>query len=128
MEKKFSVAQLYGYIVCIVTVVVILISIAALVSAIFDFNDPMHAEAQWRRMNLSSFEAYKIDVMKAQPKDQPIPDDETLHAAYEAAKNDWIEGVRFRAKRSLTISTLLIVISLILFITHWLWLRKLAKT
>jgi hypothetical protein len=55
-------AQVYGYAVCFITVIVMLISIKSVVDALFDLSDPIRAEGFFGRMGrpLTSFEVYKI--------------------------------------------------------------------
>ena len=128
-------AQIYGYAVCLVTVITFLISIAALVGAIFDLSDPLHASnfAFREGPSLASFENYKMDVLKSPPKGDGgsapayVPDDQTLHAMYDAAKNDRIQSVRLGARRTITVDSLLIIMCIVLFTTHWSWLRRLAR-
>jgi len=52
-----------------------------------------------------------------------IPDDETLRAMYEAAKNDKIQSTRHRSMQNIIIGGLLIIICIVLFITHWRWMQ-----
>ncbi|MCB9283598.1 MAG: hypothetical protein H6563_05935 [Lewinellaceae bacterium] len=56
-----------------------------------------------------------------------MPSDETLKAMYEAAKEDQIQRGRLDAIRSMTVSGSLIVISILLFLTHWFWMKRAAK-
>jgi hypothetical protein len=132
MEKPQKMAQIYGYLVCLVAVITILIAVSALVSAIIDLSDPIHSG--WAPpQNLASFDNYKMDILKSAPKEGEaartayIPDDQTLHAMYEAAKNDRIQFVRHEANRAIIINIILSVICILLFVTHWRWMRKLAK-
>lgn len=125
MEKQNKVRRIYGYAVAIIAIIVFIINIASLINALLDLSDPLHAERT--DTSLVSFESYKLDALKGLREDVPIPDDQTLRAMYEAAKNDVIQSVQFHSKRSMTVSGLLIVISIILFTTHLIWMRKLAK-
>jgi ABC-type uncharacterized transport system involved in gliding motility auxiliary subunit len=56
-----------------------------------------------------------------------IPDDQSLRAMYEAARNERIQSARHQANKSVVISSLLILICLGLFVTHWLWMQRLTK-
>ena len=133
MEKRYRIAQIYGYLVCLVAVIATLISLASLVGALIDLSDPLHAgDRGWP--DLTSFEAYKLDVLRS-TRGEPqvpapagyVPDDQTLRTMFEAAKADRIQSVRFRAYRSLAVSGLVIVVCITLFTTHWIWVRKLAR-
>lgn len=74
-----------------------------------------------------------MDILKSVPREGEsaktayIPDDQTLRAMYEAAKDDKIQRVRHEANRTIVIDIILIVICIVLFVTHWRWMRKLAK-
>jgi len=62
------IAQAYGYAVCFITVIVMLIAIKSVVDSAFDLSDPIHAEnGGFGRMtpSLSSFELYKIQSRRA---------------------------------------------------------------
>ncbi|HCW05881.1 MAG TPA: hypothetical protein DGG95_00755 [Cytophagales bacterium] len=130
MEKSQRIgSQIYGYTVCLVAVITFLITITSLVNAIIDKDDPLHSG--WNPAgspSLASFDNYKMDVLKNLPqsdsKGNIIPDDEKLKAMFEAAKADKIQSVNHQAYRSIVISSLLILVSATLFVTHWRWLKK----
>ncbi len=131
MEKAQKIgAQIYGYGVCLIAVITLLITITTLVNSIFDLQDPLHSGWRQPGASLASYENYKMDILKSTQKGEGtaqssyIPEEKTIMAMYEAAKDDKIQSAKHSAHQSITISTLLIVISIILFITHWQWLRK----
>jgi hypothetical protein len=134
MEKTHRIAQIYGYLVCLVAIITFLISVSALVYAILDLGDPLHAG--WtppERPSLASFENYRADILKSAPKEAEatkagyVLDEQSLRTMYEAAKNDKIQSVRHESNRSITLNTISIVICVVLFAVHWRWVRKLAK-
>jgi hypothetical protein len=136
MEKKNIIIQAYGYIICLVAVITFLISVTALVNAVIDKSDPLRAGRGWPSAsspNLASFENYKMDIIRSIPKDagtvaqNNIPDDQTLRTMYEAAKNEVIQTALFRARQQMITCLLIIVICVVLFITHWRWMQKLAR-
>lgn len=123
--------MIYGYLVCLVAVITFLITVTILVNSLMDLGDPLHAETYTPAgtPSLASFENYKVDILKSGEKEQNfIPDDATLKSMYEAARSDKIQGVKHRAHRSIIVSGILIVISVVLFITHWIWVRRLGKS
>jgi hypothetical protein len=135
MKKSQLIAQIYGYLVCLVAVITFLICISTLVNALLDLGDPLHAG--WNRdgsPSLASFDNYRMDVLKAPQKQSDItkasfvPDEQALRAMYNAAKDDKIQSERHTANKTVVVDVLLLVICLALFITHWRWMRKLAKT
>jgi len=129
MEKKHRITQIYGYAVCLVTVITFLIAITSLVNAIIDRSNPLYAG--WRNPelpSLASYENYKMDVLKSPQKESAyIPDEQTLRAMYEAAKTDIIQSVQHRTRRSIIVNSLLIVLCVVFFSTHWMWIRKLSR-
>jgi hypothetical protein len=135
MEKPQRMAQVYGYLVCLVAVITFLICASTLVYAVLDLGDPIHAGfTPAGTPSLASYDNYKMDILRSVPKESEsakagyIPDDQTLRAMYEAAKNDKIQNVRHDANRTIVIDSILIAICIVLFLTHWRWLRKLSKS
>ena len=123
-------ALVYGYTVCIVAVITFLICVSSLLNAVFDLNDPLHSGFNPQGSpSLASYENYKMDILKNLPKTDAVtaPSEETMKAMYQAAREDKITWVKSQARRNLTISSILIAICAILFITHWRWTRQLTK-
>lgn len=136
MEKPHRMAQIYGYIVCLVALITFIICLANIIPAIMDLGDPLHAGPAWSNQSqpsLASFENYKMDVLKSTSKEGEqkelsyIPDDQTLRAMYEAAKEDRIATARHGSVRTIVVTSIIIIASIILFITHWMWMRRLMK-
>ena len=126
MEKKTKIPQVYGYAVCIVAIITILISVADLITSVMDASDPLYAWGD--NKELSSFENFKVDVLKSGKNEASyVPDDTTLKAMYEDAKTHKIRRVKHQTTKSIIVSSILIVISLTLFITHWMWMRQVDK-
>jgi hypothetical protein len=134
MEKTQRVAQIYGYVVCLVAVITFLISIAQLVNSLIDLGDPIHAG--WSPENapsLASYENYKMDILKSSARQEEsakaayVPDEQTLHVMYQAARDNKIQLEKHRASRAIIINGILVVICVLLFATHWQWMRKLNK-
>ena len=132
------IAQVYGYAVCLITVVVMLISIKSVVNAVMDLTDPIRAESGgYGRFGgpLTNFDLYKIDARR-QPRgptrvaqagtlvtpSDSLSDDE-LRRLFDAEREQAIGNVKFRSLRTLIGSGLLIVLALVLFVVHWRWLR-----
>ncbi|MFL5500475.1 MAG: hypothetical protein ACJ79Q_04505 [Gemmatimonadaceae bacterium] len=147
-------AQVYGYAVCFITVIVMLISIKSVVDALFDLSDPIRAEGFFGRMGrpLTSFEVYKIAANRERtgavvtaggkpsvvvatrggPMLRPVPEppsrdtlsDADLRKMYDAEREDVISNARFQAKKSLLGNLLLLVLAGALFGIHWRWLKQ----
>ena len=128
MEKKSKAPLVYGYAVCIVAVITFLISIAGIIFAVMDLGDPLYAGRNYNKVSLASFENYKMDMLKSPDEKQAwVPDDDTLKVMYEAEKDDVIRRVKHDSMRSLYINAVLIIICIVLFLTHWRWMRRVGR-
>ena len=128
MEKKSKAPLVYGYAVCIVAVITFLISIAGIIFAVMDLGDPLYAGRNYNKVSLASFENYKMDMLKSPDEKQAwVPDDDTLKAMYEAEKDDVMRRVKHDSMRSLYINAVLIIICIVLFLTHWRWIRRVGR-
>lgn len=152
------VAQMYGYAVCFITVIVMLISIKAVVDAAFDLSDPIRSEGTrfgGTTPALTSFELYKIQSKRSPILSSPdgsvmiargggpVPaatatpskaaaadtlSDAELRRRYDAERAGVIGNVRFSATRTLVGNFLLIVLAAVIFVVHWRWLKKRTDT
>lgn len=129
MEKPHKMAQVYGYIVCLVAVITFLICLANLIPAVMDLGDPMHAGSIFvpaGNPSLASFENYKMDILKSNGKEGEsatpgyTPDDQTLRAMYQAAVDERMATARHNTNRTIMVSGLILLISVILFAIHWI--------
>ena len=146
------IAQAYGYAVCFITVIVMLIALKQVVDAAFDLSDPIRADGGGYGRSgrtITNFELYKTEA-KRQPSvrtemigqggvavrpDQPASaagskvladtlSDSELRRLYDAERETAIGNARFRATRSLVGNLLLILLAGVLFGIHWRWLRQ----
>jgi hypothetical protein len=138
MEKPpRTVALIYGYAVCLVAIITLLISVPNMVNSIIDLGDPLHAgwyNSQGKQANLASYEIYKMDILSV-PQEAGktgqaayIPDETTLRAMFEAARADRIASATHIARRTIIVFALLTVISVVIFWIHVRWMRSLAKS
>ena len=122
MEKKRKPIQIYAMIVNIVAIIAFLIAGSSAVSALIDRGNPLYAG--YAQVDLSSFDKYKLDVLKSTAKEAAyIPSDEEISKMYEAAKQDKINRVMHQSYRNLIVSSLTIFVAILLFGSHW-WLMK----
>ena len=134
--KPSLIAQIYGYAVCLVSVIVFLIAITGMVEAVFDLSEPLSGRARYAGPErISSFEVYKRDFQtsRAVPRGpgepaMEMPDDSALREIYAAERADRIGSARFEATRSLVRSALLLLAAAALFVTHWKWMTRLRET
>lgn len=135
------IGQVYGYAVCLITVIVMLIAIKQVVDAAIDLSDPIRAESSRMGRTLTNFEVYKMEARnqaaaRAQPGQVPpnvapakraadsTSSDAELRLLYDAERETAIGNARFRAVRSLVGNLLLIVLAGVLFGIHWRWLKR----
>jgi hypothetical protein len=133
MERPGWVAQLYGYIICLVALVTIIFTLPRFIDNVFRLSDPLQSDAGYEPA-LSSFEAYKATYARSRgpvPREEGAaagapPTDAELRKGYDALRADRLARGRFEARRSLVSQGLLLVLSLGLFVGHWRWLRRLS--
>ena len=128
-EKSQKIQMIYGYSVCLVVVITLLISVTSVVYALMDLTDPINAHRTYGKdaPSLASFDNYKIDIIKTlDPAHEISLDDATLKSMYDAAKDDAIAKVKHNSFRTIIVNGLVLFICIILFITHWMWMKKLS--
>ncbi|MDQ2670827.1 MAG: hypothetical protein M3Y31_09365 [Gemmatimonadota bacterium] len=128
MERRTWIAQAYGYLVCLIAVVTLLITLHGLIDAGFRLASPMEAEFGYDPM-MSSFEGFRAARAEQRPaapggQAAPAPTDAELRREYEAIRAARLAQSRFQARRSITTNGLLLVTALVLFGVHWRWLKR----
>jgi predicted PurR-regulated permease PerM len=131
--NKHLIAQIYGYLICLVAIITFLVAAGFIISELIDRTDPLIATGYYygsQQPSLASFENYKTDILRSMTgadasRSQYIPDDKTLHEMYDAAKNDKIHKELHHIKKSIASDCMLIVLSVAFFMIHWRWVRRL---
>ncbi len=140
MEKgERVVARIYGYAVCLVAVVVFLSGGEKLVQSVFD----LAAQRRGEDARLSSFERYKLDVMKSiQEREEAdcdtvkrtvtrrplyVPDDKALRAMYEAEAADASRAFRRETGRTIVGNGVTAVLCVVVVAAHWRWMGRSVK-
>ena len=129
-EKSQRIQMIYGYAVCLVAVITFIIALTAMVYALIDLTDPINSYRDFRgnAPSLASYDNYRVDIIRATDPEHGLDLDETtLRGMYEAARNDAIAKVKHNAFRSLIINGLLLFVCVVLFLTHWIWMRRLSR-
>ena len=135
MERSDRVPQLYGYSVCLIAIVVMLVNVSTIIDRLFTLSDPLSAADRYGFYGgvvFSSFESYKATMDRANfrppgteaASTDPKPTDAELRTRYEALRADQIARSRNDARRDLTTSILMLLIAGVLFLRHWRWLRR----
>jgi hypothetical protein len=135
------IPQAYGYAVCLITVIVMLIGIKQVVDAAIDLSDPIRAEGSRMGRTLTNFEVYKVEnkrqaiertgggptpasVVPPKSATDSVASDAELRRLYDAERETAIGNAKFRATRSLVGNLLLIILAGVLFGIHWRWLKR----
>lgn len=133
MEKPDKIPQIYGYTICLIAVITLLISLSEIITAFIDKQDPLHANLYQMNENLASFEIYKMNVLKQTKTEGEtttgsyIPNNDEIKAMYDAAINQRISTANHQYNRTFIVNGFLVLLSLVLFCTHWIWMKKLIK-
>lgn len=131
MDRSERIAQLYGYTVCLIAIVVFLASANSFVQSAFEYANPLSGNpwSYGAGQVLTSFESYKATYDSTLPGQKPPPaiSDREMHARYDALRAERIASARFEAVKSMTVSGILTVIAITLFVVHWRWLQSRVK-
>jgi hypothetical protein len=129
MERPRLVPQIYGYAVCLVCVITILIASSALINAAFDAAAPEMS----REISMGMpFDAYRTTRPMAAPGEtatvaEQLPDS-VWRQRYEEDRRQRTRAVRYHGIRTVVSSTLLLLIATGFFGAHWRWLRRMNRT
>jgi hypothetical protein len=124
MAVRNKMAQVYGYVVCVVAIITFLISVSGLIMSLIDKGDPMLSRYQGNQ-KLVSFEHYKAEALKNVTKDAAyIPQDNSLQEMYEAEKAEYLARAEHSIQKNIIVNIVVIVIALSLFFVHWVYLVR----
>jgi hypothetical protein len=130
VEPPNRIAQMYGYTVCLVAVVVGLTTMASIFDAAFQRAYPLQNEFGFG-VSLASFETYKATYGRERiaygPNDVTPPDtasEATLRRRYQALVEERIAGVKYTTTKSFVTSGLMFVVAAAMFLLHWRWLHS----
>lgn len=134
MERPANrIAQLYGYAVCLIAIVIFIVTVRGVAAALITMSDPLEAQTPYAQ-SLTSFEAYKASLDSGSPYagagTRPAlsgQSDAQLRQRYEDLRAERLASTLYQAKTDLTLNGLLLVISIVLFAVHWRWLRNLGR-
>ena len=126
MSGNKSLIQIYAIIVNVVAVLTFLVCATNLISSFIDKGDPLHSSRSSEKF--ASFEAYKLEAMRAVDKDQAyIPSDQELKSMYDAAVDDNTRRILHGINRSITVNGILLGVSVLFFAVHWVLMKKTAR-
>ena len=131
VDRPNRMAHLYGYTVCLISLVVALITLSSILNAVFDRANPLQSDNPFGT-SYSSFEGYKATYRREQAVfdrgEGAKPDtlsEASLRARYDALVRDRIAATRYRTGKSITIGLIFLALAVALFVTHWRWVRRL---
>lgn len=133
VDRPNRIAQWYGYSVCLIAVIVLLISVGGMVNGLFTLANPLYREEGYEP-TLSSFEAYRatyhrtpfVDRIERDSLRRTPPSEAELRPQYEALRADRIARSRVEAQRSLVSAGISGLLAVALFLFHWRWLRRMG--
>ena len=138
MPRPSRIQQVYGYAVCLVAIIAVLISLPNLFEAALARRDPIEAGAQRRpdEASLSSFDAYRATysgryatpgvVQQGSATRTDTLSATELRQRYEVLRADRIARVYFETGQRLAVNALVLILGALLFATHWRWLNRLG--
>jgi hypothetical protein len=130
VDKPNRIKQLYGYTVCLVAVITGLVSTASVVDNVIDLSNPLAVERGFTEASLTSFESYRatrnrFSFAREGPPVVDTTSEATLRARYDALRTDQISVQNFRARKGAVSAAILLLLAVVLFVSHWRWLRGL---
>ena len=134
MERPRLVPQLYGYAVCLVSVITMLIASAGTIDGIFDAATPEMSRTVDHRFR--TFESYKEHRIERLDRDRDrrsadtsiaLPPDAELRRIYEDERRFELAHARYEGMRKIITSILVLLVAAALFAAHWRWLRRMNR-
>lgn len=130
------IAQVYGYAVCLICVLVILAATHEIIDSAFNYSNPIGSGGVYGRFGpLTSYETYRM-AMRQQTMMMRGPDgrmvaspdsglsDAELRKEFESEREQQISAVRFRALRTLVSGIVFLALATVMFLLHWRWIRR----
>ncbi len=128
------IQQLYGYLVCLIAIVTLLISVASFTNAVLDLSRPNNAGMYGPESEASSYAAYRLTqlerttaVQEKTGRTDLIPTDSAMRADFDSQRATREVYERWSNKKSIITSALMIIVAFVLFMIHWRWLRTLTR-
>jgi hypothetical protein len=134
MSRLSWIAPLYGYLVCVIAVITFLVNVSGFIDATFDRMDPFASGRSYGPYggSLRSFESFRATYEGSRPmRADPTPGARTdtlstaeLRTRYEAMREDHVVQARHQSTQRLVKHGLLLLLSILLFLTHWIWAQR----
>lgn len=134
MDRPNRIAQLYGYTVCLVAMIVALMTMSSLLDAAIDRGSPLQSEYGFGA-SLTSFEAYTVTrqreramMGRSETADPDTASEATLRRRYDALVADRMAATAYRTSKTFLSSGIMLLVAVLLFIFHWRWVRRLSAS
>lgn len=128
------VAQMYGYTVCLIAVILGLTSIAGILDAAFQRAYPLQSEYGYGT-SLATFETYKATHGRERamygPQAEAQPDtasDATLRRRYDALVAERRSATTYRTSKAFVSGGFMLIVAAMLYVLHWRWLRRVVAS
>lgn len=133
MKHPNRIAEVYGYLICLVSVITILITSGVIIQALIDIGHPYQSrEFNTQSSSLVSFDNYILAKRQSSGEDtltkKLTGDTVFLRGMYEAERKNLVEKVNHRIRRDIIVNSSILLFSILLFVFHWLWLKNLFST
>lgn len=129
MNKKNLIIQIYAYLVAFSAVICLSITSGVAIYSVIGIISPETTLNAWKWEQISSFERFKKSKKEGCSGENKVtlPDETTLQKMYEDEKRLAMLGEKRGSAQTLMYTSIIIVISIILFITHWKLGKRLRK-
>jgi hypothetical protein len=134
VERPERVPQLYGYTVCLVSLIWALGSGVALIQSGLTLTNPGYSSENYFGMepSITSFEAFRLTYDRARRFTSPDPNaakldsvpEAELRQRYETLRTDLIQTNQVRARQELVTRGISLILAVAVFGFHWRWLRQ----
>lgn len=134
VERPERVSQLYGYAVCLATLLWALTSAVTIVESAFTLADPVHHVQNQFGMepSITSFESFRMTYDRSRRLNAPDPAatrqdtvaESELRRRYETYRADRVAATVALARESLVVHLISLLLAGALFAIHWRWLQR----
>jgi hypothetical protein len=133
--RKLDFGQLYGYTICLVAVLTFLFGTVNLVGAMLDSRELPYTPSYVDGPSLVSLGAYKIDLLSrigveegSEAAASFFPPDSALRRMLDAERLHRLALSHQTSRRTIVINLVLMMLAVLLFAAHWMWLRARERT
>jgi hypothetical protein len=126
MSKQNIMSQIYGYSICLVSLLVIVFTLPFFIGSIIDTsNKNFAADLDTKYL---TFDNYKSDYLEhkqfSSDTNKQTPPDSVVLQKYNEEKILMLDQKSFDTRKSIITQTIWMIICAILFFLHWKWVRK----